>query len=154
MNQEDPRSDLWTFLVGSPKPHPATIPLEYQRLTPHLSKKKNTPHLTNIHDLKIYPTPVKHSWSQKQPYTCQTFVISKKKNTPHLTNIRDLKKILHTCQTFVISKKPTPNKHPRSTVKKKKYPTPNKHPRSQKKKYPTPNKHPQPKFIFTWKIHT
>ena len=191
MNQEDPRSDLWTFLVGSPKPHPAIIPLEYQRLTPHLSKKKKyptpdkhprsqkkkNPHLSNIRDLK------------KKPYTCQTFVISKKYSTPvkhswsqkkiHLTNIRDLKK-----------KYPTPNKHPRSQKKKnphlsnirdlKKNPTPVKHSWSQKntphlsnirdlkkkytsqtsaihgkkKKYPTPNKHSWSKFIFTWKIHT
>ena len=88
MNQEDPRSDLWTFFGGKPKPHPATIPLEYQRFTPHLSKNKNS-------------TPVKHSWSQKQPHTCQTFVISKKptpvkhswsQKNPHLSNIRDLKK--------------------------------------------------------------
>ena len=111
MNQEDPWSDLWTFFLGSPKPHPATIPLEYQRLTPHLSKKKK------------YPTPYKHPRSQKIPYTCQTFVISKntlhlsnirdlKKNTIHLSNIRDLKKIPYTCQTFVISKKySTPVKH-------------------------------------------
>ena len=123
--------------------------------TPHLSNirdlKKNTPHLSNIRDLK-----------KKKPYTCQTSAISK--ITPHLTNIRDLKKY------------PTPNKHPRSTVKKntphltnirdlklfsrekftrkngkirekftrknvkkirdtvKKYPTPNKHPRSTVKK--------------------
>ena len=87
MNLDNPRSDLFF----KPKPHPATIPLEYQRLTPHLSKKntlhlsnirdlkKNTLHLTNIHDLKKkYPTPVKHRRSQK--------------NTPHLSNIRDLKK--------------------------------------------------------------
>ena len=67
MNQEDPRSDLFS----KPIPHPATIPLEYQRLTPHLSKKK------------IYPTPVKRPRSQK-------------KNTPHLSNIRDLKKIPYT----------------------------------------------------------
>ena len=96
MNQEDPRSDLFFFFGGKPKPHPATIPLEYQRLTPHLSKKK----------IK-YPTPVKHPQSQKIPHTCQTFVISKKyptpnkhswsqKNTPHLTNILDLKKNTHT----------------------------------------------------------
>ena len=57
---------------------------------------KTTLHLSNIRDLKNNPTPVKHSWSQK--------------NTPHLSNIRDLKK------------KNTPLKHPRSTVKKKNTP--------------------------------
>ena len=92
MNQEDPWSDLWIFLVGSPKPHPATIPSRISTTHATSLKKKNTPHLSNIHDLKIYPTPNKHRRSQK--------------NTPHLSNIRDLKN------------NPTPNKHPRSTVKK------------------------------------
>ena len=80
MNQEDPRSDLWTFVVGSPNriQLPSLSNINDSR---HISQtstisKKNTLHLTNIHDLKKkYPTPVKHSWSQK--------------NTLHLTNIRD-----------------------------------------------------------------
>ena len=105
MNQEDPRANLWTFLVGSPNriQLPSLSNINDSR---HISqKKKNTPHLSNIHDLKKNtPTPVKHPQSQKKiPYTCQTFVISKNKNTPHLSDIRDLKK-----------KYSTPNKHRRS----------------------------------------
>ena len=95
MNQEDPRSDLWTFLVGSPN----RIQL------PSLSNINDSRHISQTSTIskKIYPTPVKHPRSQKKPYTCQTSTISKKyptpvkhprsqKNTLHLSNIRDLKK--------------------------------------------------------------
>ena len=79
MNQEDPRSDLWTFFWWEAQTASSYHPSRISTIHATSLEKKKTPHLSNIRDLKNNPTPVKHSWSQK-------------KNTPHLSNIRDLKK--------------------------------------------------------------